>query len=61
MVCMVRCMVSSETMHLGSCLIVYIYKTRCMVAWYPPYLHTRAHVRTRPQETKTTYGNFVAP
>ena len=61
MVCMVRCMVFVETMHLASDFIVNTYKTWCMVAWYPPYLHTRAHVRTRPQERKTTYGDSVAP
>ena len=36
-------------------------KTLGMLGMLPPYLHTRARLRTRPQDRKTTYSNSVAP
>jgi hypothetical protein len=48
-------------MPIGIHLISVFYKTLGMVGMVPPYLHTHAHVRTRPQEDKSTLGNSLAP
>lgn len=48
-------------MPIGKLLFSITYETLGMVGMVPPYLHTHAQVRTRPQDEFSTLGNSLAP